>query len=147
MFVGQGTGNEYVSVNKRVAIMFLFAVVALTPAYGKKYPLTASAVVPAARGKVDIGKNSNGNTTVKIEAEHLAAPDKLSPPGSDYIVWFQERGGEPQTQGRIRVDKNLKGSFETSTPLKNFDIFVTAESDAGAKLPTGPEVFRTTVQQ
>jgi hypothetical protein len=62
-------------------------------------------------------------------------------------VWFQEKGAEPQTQGRIRVDKNLKGSFETSTPLKNFDIFVTAEPDVGAKRPAGTEVFRTTVQQ
>jgi len=134
-------------MSKRVAIIFLLAGVALTPASGKKYPLTASTAVPAARGKVEIRKNANGNTTVRIEAEHLAAPDKLSPPGTDYIVWFQEKGAEPQTQGRFRVDKNLKGSFETSTPLRNFDIFVTAESNASTKQPAGPEVFRTTVQQ
>jgi hypothetical protein len=109
--------------------------------------LTASAAVPAARGKVEIGKDANGNTTVKIEAEHLAEPGNLSPPGSEYVVWFQEKGAEPETQGRIRVDKNLKGSFATSTPLRSFDIFVTAESDANTKQPTGTEVFRTTVQR
>jgi hypothetical protein len=115
-------------MDRRIAIVFLLGAFALTNAHAKKDPLTASTAVPAARGKVDIGKDSNGNTTVKITAEHLAEPGKLSPPGSDYVVWFQEKGAEPQTQGRLRIDKNLKGSFETSTPLKNFDIFVTAES-------------------
>jgi len=134
-------------MDKRIAIVFLLGIFALPNAYAKKYPLTASTAVPAARGKVEVGKDSNGNTTVKITAEHLAEPGKLSPPGSDYVVWFQEKGAEPQTQGRLRVDKNLKGSFETSTPLKNFDIFVTAESNASTKQPAGTEVFRTTVQQ
>jgi len=134
-------------VNKRIAIILIIAVAGITYAYGKNYPLTANAAVPAARGKVTGGKDANGNTTVKIAAEHLAEPGKLSPPGSDYVVWFQEKGAEPQTQGRMRIDKNLKGSFETSTPLRNFDIFVTAESDASSKRPTGTEVFRTTVQR
>jgi hypothetical protein len=134
-------------MDKRLAIVFLLSAFALTNADAKKYPLTASTAVPAARGKVDIGKDSNGNTTVKMAAEHLAEPGKLSPPGSDYVVWFQEKGADPQPEGRLRIDKNLKGSFETSTPLKNFDIFVTAESNANAKQPAGTEVFRTTVQQ
>ena len=134
-------------MDRRIAVVFLLGAFALTNAYAKKYPFTASTAVPAARGKVDIGKDSNGNTTVKITAEHLAEPGKLSPPGTDYVVWFQEKGSEPQTQGRLRIDKNLKGNFETSTPLKNFDIFVTAESNASTKQPAGTEVFRTTVQQ
>jgi hypothetical protein len=134
-------------MNIRLAIMFLAAVVAANNAYGKKYPLTASTIVPAARGKVDIGKDSNGNTKVKIEAEHLAEPGKLSPPRSDYVVWFQEKGADALTQGRLKIDKNLKGSFENSTSLKNFDVFVTAESDVNSKQPVGTEVFRATVQQ
>jgi hypothetical protein len=128
--------------------VFLAAVVASSNAYGgKKFPLRASTAVPAARGKIDIGKDSNGNTKVKMEAEHLAEPGKLSPPRSDYVIWFQEKGAEALTQGRLRIDKNLKGSFATSTPLKNFDVFVTAESNANTKQPAGTEVFRTTVQQ
>jgi hypothetical protein len=134
-------------MNIRLAIMFFAAVVAANNAYGKKYPLTASTIVPAARGKVDIGKDSNGNTKVKIEAEHLAEPGKLSPPRSDYVVWFQEKGADALTQGRLKIDKNLKGSFENSTPLKNFDVFITAEPDVNSKQPVGEEVFRTTIQQ
>ena len=91
----------------RIALVFLAAVVASSNAYGgKKFPLTASTAVPAARGKIDIGKDSNGNTKVKMEAEHLAEPGKLSPPRSDYVIWFSGKGrGRLLTQGRLRIDK------------------------------------------
>jgi hypothetical protein len=45
------------------------------------------------------------------------------------------------------VDNNLKASFETVTPSRNFDLFVTAEQDATAKTPAGPEVLRTSIQR
>lgn len=125
----------------------VFAAMLVSNAYGKKFPLTASSVVPAAQGKIETGKDHNGNTKLKLEAEHLAAPGKLTPPRTAYVVWFQEKASEPSLQGQLRIDKNLKGTFETTTPLKNFDVFVTAESDASTKQPAGTEVFRATVQQ
>jgi hypothetical protein len=127
--------------------MVLVAVLASNNAYGKKFPLTATSVVPAARGGIDIGKDRNGNTKVKMEAEHLAEPGKLTPARTAYVVWFQEKGADAMTQGQLRIEKNLKGSFQTVTPLKNFDVFVTAESDPSTKQPSGTEVFRATVQQ
>ncbi len=127
--------------------LLLAALLAANLLYAKKFPLTASASVPAARGKVETGKDKNGNTELKLEAEHLAEPDKLSPARTAYVIWFQDRGAEPETQGQLRVDKNLKGKFKTVTPLKNFDVFVTAESDPTTKTPSGTEVLRATVQQ
>ena len=44
------------------------------------------------------------------------------------------------------MDKNLNASFETVTPLKNFDVFVTAEQDFRVKSPSGQEVLRATIQ-
>ncbi len=79
--------------------------------------------------------------------EHLAPPANLNPPMVGYLVWFQERGGSPASQGRMRIDKNLKASFETTTPWKTFDIQVTAESDATVKAPTGAVVLKGSVQQ
>ncbi len=133
-------------MNSRIALIVLVAVLASNVAHGKKFPLTATAAVPAARGSIDTGKDKNGNTKLKVEAEHLADPGKLTPPRTVYVVWFQEKGGEPAMQGQLRTDKNLKGSFQTVTPLKNFDVFITAESDPSAKQPAGTEVFRATVQ-
>lgn len=133
---------------KRHIVSFVLAsAMTLSIAYGKKFPLTASAAVPGARGQVEANKDKNGNTEVKLEAEHLAEPDRLSPPKTAYVIWFQETGGEPAMQGQLRVNSKLKGSFKTTTPLKTFAVFVTAESDPNSKTPAGTEVLRATVQQ
>ena len=134
-------------MNRGILVFVVTSILALNTAYGKKIPLTAAASVPAARGEVETGRDKNGNTEVKLQTEHLAEPDKLTPPKTAYLVWFQERGGEPTMQGQLRVDKKLKGTFKTVTPLKNFDVIVTAESDPNVKAPGGTEVLRATVQQ
>lgn len=133
-------------MRKQIGLVILAATLGSNFAWGKKFPLTAATSVPAARGEVETDKDKNGNTEVKLETEHLAEPDKLSPPKTAYLVWFQERGGEPALQGQLRVNKKLKGSFRTVTPLKNFDLLVTAESDPNTKTPSGEEVLRATVQ-
>ena len=112
----------------------------------KKYPMTASSTVPAARAEVEIDKDKNGNIRVNMSVEHLASPQNLTPPAAVYVVWLQERGGDPANQGQLKVDKNLKASFETVTPAKTFDLFVTGERDYSAKAPTGQDVLRTTIQ-
>ena len=119
-------------------------------AYGaRKFPLTAAPSVPAARGDVEVDHDNNGNTKLKMKAEFLSPPDALTPPATAYIVWIQERGGSvgPQPQGQLKVDKNRKAHFETVTPAKNFDLFVTAEQDPTVKAPTGTEVLKATIQQ
>jgi hypothetical protein len=112
----------------------------------KKFPMTASSVVPAARGQVDVDNDKNGNIRVNMNVEHLANPQNLTPPAVVYVVWLQDRGGNPENQGQLKVDKNLKAGFKTVTPSKNFELFVTGERDYSAKAPSGPEVLRTTIQ-
>ncbi len=122
-------------------------VVFVSAAEARKYPMTAASIVPSATGQIDTGKDQNGNTKVDLKVEHLANPANLSPAQTTYIVWFQERGGEPQNKGLLTVGKDLKGEFETVTPSKNFDVFVTGETDPMVRTPTGPEVLRATVQE
>jgi hypothetical protein len=108
----------------------------------KKFPMTASSVVPAARGQVEIDKDKNGNTRVNMKVEHLSNPQNLTPSAAVYVVWLQDRGGNPENQGQLKVDKKLKANFESVTPSKTFDLLVTAEQDSSAKSPGGPEVGR-----
>jgi hypothetical protein len=115
-------------------------------AFAKKFPITASPSVPAARGELNISNDKNGNDRVKLEVEHLADPASLTPPGGTYVVWIQSRGGNPENQGRLKVDKNLNGQFETVTPYKDFQLMVTAEPDPTAKTPTGMQVLSVNVQ-
>jgi hypothetical protein len=116
-------------------------------AYARKYPLTATPVVPGAKGEVDVGKDKNGNTEVTLKVEFLPKPSALTPPAETYIVWFRPQGSEPQAQGQLKVDNYRKAEFKTTTNLKNFDVSVTAETERAPKAPAGPEVLRATVQE
>ena len=127
-----------------LALGLMLAFPCVAPA--KKFPLTADKAVPAARGQVDVGRDKNGNTKVELEVEHLATPENLTPPLAVYVVWFQERGSEALSQGALKPDKNLKARFKGVTPMKSFDILITAESDAMVKVPSGVEVLRASVQ-
>ncbi len=128
------------------AICLTFALLCTVAYAAKKFPMTAASIVPAARGEVEVGHDNNSNTKLKMTVEHLASPESLTPPSAAYVVWLQERGGTTENQGQLKVDKKLKAKFETVTPLKSFDLFVTAEQDVTAKTPSGPEVLRATVQ-
>ena len=112
-----------------------------------KIQLTAASIVPAARGEIEVGKDHNGNTEIKMTVQHLARPDNLSPPTAAYVVWIQEQGASAENQGQLEVNKNLEANFRTVTPLKNFDLFVTAEPAATAKSPSGPEVLRSNIHR
>jgi hypothetical protein len=129
--------------------IILLSVLLCGIAYGsRKFPLAAAANASAAKGDVAVDHDNNGNTKLKIKVEYLTPPGSLTPPANAYIVWIQERGtnGAPQSQGQLRVDKNRKATFETVTPAKNFDLFVTGEQDPTVKAPAGPEVLRATIQ-
>lgn len=132
----------------KISSVITLAVVFATFAFAaKRFPLTAASIVPAAKGSVEVGKDRNGNTEVKLKVEHLADPTSLSPSQANYIVWFQDRGSGPENQGELKVNGKLEGNFRTVTPRKNFDVFVTGENDGTVKSPSGPEVLRTTVSR
>jgi len=125
------------------SIITLFVTTSLS---AKSFPLAAGPSNPAATGKVEIGKDKNGNVEVTIKTEHLAKPAMLTPPANTYVVWFQEPNGEPINQGQLQVDKNLKGEFKTTTHLQNFEVFVTAETDPNTKVPSSQVVLKANVQ-
>src|ERR1019366_3809999 len=133
-------------MRKLCTIGLTFALACAVAYAAKKYPMTAASIVPGARAEVEISKDKNGNTRVKMTVQHLANLENLTPRASAYIIWLQERGGNSENQGQLKMDKNLKATFETVTPLKSFDVFVTAEQDSRVKGPSGPEVLRATIQ-
>lgn len=108
--------------------------------------LTADPSVPAAAGKVELNHDRNGNLKVKLKVEHLAKPQALTPPKHAYVVWLQPRGKEPENQGQLKVNDDLKGSFETTTSYPAFDIFVTAEDNPAATTPSGPPLLKGSMQ-
>jgi hypothetical protein len=133
-------------MRKLYTICLTFALLCTVAYAAKKYPMTAASIVPGARAEVAISMDKNGNTRLRMRVQHLANLENLTPRAAAYVVWLRERGGNSENQGKLKMDKNLKATFETVTPLKSFDVFVTAEQDFRAKGPSGPEVLRATIQ-
>lgn len=61
------------------SIVALAVVSAVLVYAAKRFPLTAASIVPTAKGSVEVGKDRNGNTDVKLKVERLANPTSLSP--------------------------------------------------------------------
>ena len=133
-------------MRKLYTICLTFALLCTIAYAAKKYPMTAASIVPGARAEVEIGKDKNGNTKLKMTVQGLANLENLTPRASAYVVWLRERGGNSENQGQLKMDKNLNATFETVTPLKSFDVVVTAEQDPRVKGPSGQEVLKATIQ-
>ena len=100
--------------------------------------------VPAAGGQVKVKNEKDGNTRVKVEVAHLAQPESAFN-ATTYVVWLKPQMGSAQNVGVLSVGKDLKGSLETKTAFKNFQVIVTAEDFPNVTLPRGPEVMNTRV--
>ncbi|MGH9820236.1 MAG: hypothetical protein ACRD43_08705, partial [Pyrinomonadaceae bacterium] len=82
--------------------------------------LRSSRDVPAAEGEAEFSKTDNHNTRVKIEVEHLAPPQNLSPARGTYVVWSQAPNGQVQNLGQMKIASDRKGEFNGSTSLPVF---------------------------
>lgn len=103
---------------------------------------------PAAQGEVKLGTTDNGNTSVRFMVKHLAPPARMNPGATVYLVWARplEPGSSATSLGAMQLNDNLEGEIEAVTPLRAFDIFVTAEAMQTATWPTGKELLSQRVQ-
>jgi hypothetical protein len=131
----------------RLALLCGVVLAVATIGWAKTYHMTAAKTVPAAVGEVNVAKEKNGNIRVDVKVKHLAKPGNLTPPANTYVVWLQQEGSQPQSQGELKVENDLDGELKTTTPLKNFNVFITAETDSQTKTPSDQVVLRATVQQ
>jgi len=130
------------------SVLLCGALLVLAPAgWAKNYHMTASDQVPGATAELNVAKERNGNVQILLRANHLAKPGRLTPSASAYIVWLQQEGSEPQNQGELKVANDLRGELKAATPLRDFRVFVTAETDAQTKLPSEQVILRATVQE
>ena len=141
-------GEPQMNRNLSVALTLLCTVATFSvAAWAKNFRLAATSVDPSATGVVDTDTDKNGNTTVDLKAEHLAKPGMLTPPANAYVLWFEQQGADPESQGLLRVGDDLKAETKVTTPYHNFDIFITAESDPSTHTPSDQVLLRTKIQQ
>jgi hypothetical protein len=121
------------------------------PACGGRQPTPTvfepSSIAPAATGEVVARIDPNGNTRLRIDVRHLAPPDRVAAGAVVYVVWAGEldRAAGPHNLGALRVDPDLRGKLETVTPLRTFDLQITAEPAATVAAPTGPAALKVRI--
>jgi len=134
-------------INRIVAICACLAFFGLGDlARASDVRLTADASIPAAAGKAHLSRDKNGNLKLKIEVFHLAKPGALTPSRQSYVVWTQAREKQPENRGQLRVNDKLQGHFEETVPNEDFEIFITAEDNARADIPSEPRLMKGSMQ-
>ena len=81
-------------------------------------------------------------TTLKINLEHLAPPERLGS-GKFFVVWFKNEKGNWTRIGALKYDEgSRKGILQGgSAPLTSFDLMVTVESDRKAESPSSDPFY------
>jgi hypothetical protein len=130
-----------------ITLLILIGLAATSCSGPKKQKLESSGDIPAAEATVEIGTSSNGNTTFDLTVWHLAMPSRVDPGAIVYVVWLRSGVSTVQVQnmGALRVDDDLEGNYSGVTPLRDFEIFVTAEPSAAGVSPTGKALLYTTI--
>ena len=133
------------TVNLKLTVLAILASVIVSfSACSTKAQFLSSAVVPAARGTVQISKDFNKNYVVKINVYDLAGSDRLTPPRSTYVVWLVTADNRAKNIGQINTSNSLDASFETVSAFQPSKIMITAEDDANLLYPSYSEVILTT---
>lgn len=108
--------------------------------------MVSTADIPAAQGRVTASKTSNGNTALVVEVRHLALPERVQAGATTYVVWARAPGGIEQNLGALRVDSDLRGTLRTVTPLRSFDVFITAEPSPTAMRPSNRTLLSASIE-
>ncbi|MEA3450594.1 MAG: hypothetical protein U9Q83_01680 [Bacteroidota bacterium] len=129
---------------RTIKILAIIGMVALMTSCASTAKFPTSSIVPATDITAKMKQNKNNNYTIEVTAKHLAAPNRLTPPKNNYIVWIVTDNGTINNAGQL-VNKNAeKVSLKITTPFNVEEIFITAESQGDLIYPSGVEISRTT---
>lgn len=129
-------------------LMLLGAATLFLAACAGPHALTTSPAIPAAKGEIKVD-DAGPNTSIRVEVEHLAAPERVQPGATTYVVWAQQigTGAQPQSLGALALNPDLTGRLETVTALRNFELYITAEPAPTVTAPSGDRLLWTTVSR
>jgi hypothetical protein len=105
-----------------------------------KFPV--SSAVPAANITAKTKKQGKMNYMVTIDAENLAASERLNPPKKTYVIWVVSERGITRNAGHFHQENAKKAEYKATFPYQPKEIFITAEDEEGSCYPLGTEITR-----
>jgi hypothetical protein len=127
-------------------LAYVLAITLALPLFGAEDKMENLGLDPGARGTIHTDTDENGNTRIKVDVEHMATPQQLTPAHQNYVVWVQPKGQPPKLAGELKVN-DAKAKLETTTPAKVFDVLVTAEDQLNPTSPSSNIVLRGHVER
>jgi hypothetical protein len=105
--------------------------------------LATSERIPGAHGTFEVSSGPSGNTVVRVAVKHMAPPQKVTSGATTYVVWVKPltADGEPQNMGAMKLDGEQHGVFESMTPFRSFELFLTAEPSPSTQEPRGEKML------
>ncbi len=113
---------------------------------GTEFEMNRAFRWPEAQGKLAVQEEKNGNTIVRLSVSNAPLVEDFRESAKIYVVWAQEPGGgRAFNLGALNVETGGKGTIESLTPLSAFDIYLTAEGEAEARMPSGNRLLWASV--
>ena len=103
--------------------------------------------LPVARGgeaTVRVEVTFDRNNTLLVELSNVPDPSALNSAYTRYVLWVATPDRRSVVNaGQIRVNESRSAQMQTLTPLREFVLFITAETRGDVTLPGPDVVFQT----
>lgn len=114
---------------------------------GSAYTVIGTPRAPDADGTVTVEPIEGGNRLVKIQLQHVPPPARLGPGLAVYVVWFTANGQAPVKAGLLAFDEgSRRGNLMATTPLRNFQLRITAERTQDVASPGETTILEKPIQ-
>src|SRR5688572_16327348 len=132
--------------------LLLAGLLALAGLFGcggtQEYSLTSTSRAPGGDGNVMLEEIEGGNMLVTVTLSHLPPPNSLGNGLTTYVVWFIGQGRSPQMAARLEYDPDTREASATATtPMRAFELRITAERNANVGSPSEYSVVQRRVGQ
>ena len=116
----------------------------------QEFVLVGTPQAPGLDGVIQIEGIEGGSHLVTVSLTNLLPPGRLAQHFATYVVWFGQAGdnaeGNPVKAGSLQYDEGTRqGSMFATTPLRSFELRITAEPNANVTTPSDAVVARRRV--
>lgn len=117
------------------ALMLSAGMVFASGCFATSYQMVPADRTPAAAGEVEVAEEDE-NIKLEVEISHVPPPSSLGAGLRTYVVWMKPAASQQHINlGAIKIGDDRSGELETTTPYREFDLFVTAEPSAQVETP------------